>query len=455
MSIKTKIFLVTTAVILFVGLSLSLWFNARISREIDTQIYDTLAARVQLQELQILRDGLTRLPENVWIFSDETQQLPDGFEASSLLAIAPRAGSLVTPCKNRLGQSWICAFSFVQPINLWIFDAMPRQSQMAILKEAQIEIALLLAVLLGLALAMAYLVGSWFLEPLSRLALRMQGLGMGNYDSSIPALDRQDEIGALARSFLEMSSALKEREKNLSLSAEKLAHSARLSSIGTLGASLAHEIKNPLMSMKGHAKHLAQKVTDESLRESAIIIQSESDRCHDILQRLLRFSRAEARSERLFSIQEVLDSTILLVKMEARERNITLKLSTQSNAIVRGSPLEIQQVVLNLIINAIAVSGENSMIQITVREKDSLCMVEVQDSGPGIPPTLRDKIFEPFFTTKAAGEGSGLGLSVSKEIIEKLGGTISYEAIEPHGSRFYFVLPLQEGAATMTIRNYP
>jgi len=228
-----------------------------------------------------------------------------------------------------------------------------------------------------------------------------------------------------------------------------LAHQARLASIGQMGASIAHEVKNPLTSMMGYAKYLLNRTSDPELKEAAEVIQRESERCGQILTQMLRFSRNDANEFKLFSVKEVVESSKLLTAAELKNARMNLSVDYISEPIVLGNPLQIQQVILNLIVNAIQACSpllgtkpEASQLKLTVSEQEGRVRIRLEDFGPGMNSEVQMRLFEPFFTTKERGSGTGLGLSVALEILHSHGGDLQFESREGRGSIFWIDLPL-------------
>jgi len=330
---------------------------------------------------------------------------------------------------------------------LWIFDASLQASVWQIFWSNGKEILFFALILIVLGLALTYLFSRVLLRPLKQFARAAGQVSEGTYTDVTLPKGRSDEVGGLAKAFEKMIRDLREREHSLAASAVKLAHSARLASIGQMGAGIAHEVKNPITSMMGYARILAKQATDPSMKESAEIIVKESERCNQILQQMLRFARNDPQEKKPYAIQEVLNSTMLLAKAEADLRGVKLNLEKTTDGIAIGSAQQVQQVLLNLILNAIQASSENSTVDIRSYDDGNFAVVEIEDRGKGIPLALQGKIFDPFFTTKPKGEGTGLGLSVALEIIQNQEGQLQFESEEGRGTKFTIRLPLAERSA--------
>ena len=174
-------------------------------------------------------------------------------------------------------------------------------------------------------------------------------------------------------------------------------------------------------------------------------------RASKIVQNLLTFSRQHKPEQRMVNLNEIIDSTLALRSYELRVNNIVVE---RDYAVelpdVAVDPHQIQQVVLNLIINAeqaMLSQKSNGKICITTRQENDKVVISVQDNGPGIPPDLLAKIFDPFFTTKPIGQGMGLGLSISHSIVQAHGGAVDVESTPGEGTRLRVRLPLEAGSA--------
>jgi len=453
MSIKlaTKFFLGVSGLLLIALGFLSYFFAQIATEERERSIFDTLAnrSRIDALELQIELSRGRSLEEladsmGLTLIGVDGEMLGRGqalFAGSILPSSLPPSGSLVRACLDLQKQEYQCSFSKLPEHEAWLFDWIRRDSIISYLSEILWWIVLAGLILLSIGLISALVLSRWLSRPIARLAKATEKISLGNYDKVELPQDRGDEIGSLISAFKKMISDLKDRERNLAMTGLKLAHSARLATVGQLGASIAHEVKNPLSSMKGYARILVEGVKDPELNESARIIQSEADRCTQILEQMLRFSRDDAGKKSLIQISELLNSTALLLKAEARSRSVKLKIQSEGDYLVQVNAQQLQQVLINLIQNALHASPEESEIEVLSKQtSNGYIQIEVRDHGRGIPTDIQEHVFEAFFTTKDEG-GTGLGLAISAELIERQGGTLSFESIPNQGTSFRITLP--------------
>ena len=220
----------------------------------------------------------------------------------------------------------------------------------------------------------------------------------------------------------------------------------RLAAVGQLVSGVAHEINNPLQAILGFAELLQmQGDVPESVKTDLRLIQKESARACGIIRNLALFARQQTGEAAPVRLTDVITSVAELRQRRLETEDIELRVEDASRQHVLAVLAELQQVVLNFVVNAeqaIVMSGRQPG-RITVRTRDDgeRVILEVEDTGPGVPPDLEVRLFQPFFTTKPVGQGTGLGLSVSYGIIESLGGRIGYRKAPAGGALFYVDLP--------------
>ena len=227
----------------------------------------------------------------------------------------------------------------------------------------------------------------------------------------------------------------------------------RLAAVGQLVSGVAHEINNPLQAILGFAE-LLQMQTDvpEGVKSDLILIQKESARACGIIRNLALFARQQTGDAGAVRLTDVITSVAELRQRRLETEDIELLIEDNSAQHVLAVMTELQQVVLNFVVNAeqaIVTSGRlPGRITIRTRDEQDRVVLEVEDTGPGIPLDNEAKLFQPFFTTKPVGQGTGLGLSVSYGIVDSLGGHIGYRSAPAGGAIFYFDLPapLVDGA---------
>lgn len=241
------------------------------------------------------------------------------------------------------------------------------------------------------------------------------------------------------------SHQLEERVKiateDLKRTQDKLIQSEKLAALGKLTAGIAHEIRNPLTSIKVLIHSLAEKITDTETKEKDIkVIEDEIERVNQIINRFLDFARPKQPQFSPVDINQILEQTINLISGEVKEQNVVLNKELSSLLPIQADGKQMKQVFLNLFLNAIQAMPEGGKLRIKTDLKGQSIRIEIQDEGMGIPEEIKDKLFGPFFTTKE--EGIGLGLSIVKRIIDDHKGSIKVRNSHPKGTIFTIDLPI-------------
>src|SRR5258705_1424668 len=226
---------------------------------------------------------------------------------------------------------------------------------------------------------------------------------------------------------------------------ERLMQSEKVAAMGSLLAGVAHELNNPLTVLSGQAQLLLGHV-DPAFGRRAAQIQRAADRCVRIVRNFLALARQQPPERSEVSLKQVVDGAVELLAYELRTDGVALAID-----VPEGVPLlwadahQLHQVLVNMLVNAhhaMQRQVEPRRLAVRVRMAGPRVRLEIADTGRGIPPEVLARIFEPFFTTKAAGEGTGLGLSLCRSIIEDHGGTITVESVPGRGTTFGIELPV-------------
>jgi signal transduction histidine kinase len=270
--------------------------------------------------------------------------------------------------------------------------------------------------------------------PVSRLHAGAVRLAEGDLDTRIP-VDRDDELGALARQFNAMTEAVRDHQ-------QRLVQQEKLAVIGRLAAGVAHEINNPLAVILGYAR-LLRKKADGAVREDLQVIEDETLRAKLIVDGLLDLSRPVVVNPDPVDLRALADEVVSrLAGTQALDR---VQASVTGQGRVLGDPQKLRQVLVNLVKNAGEAAGPGGRVEIAVAGTPERVRVSVRDSGPGLSEEVRAHLFEPFFSRKDG--GTGLGLAVSKGIVEAHRGTLEAESPPGGGARFTVGLPAAEALA--------
>ncbi|MBI3592780.1 MAG: GAF domain-containing protein, partial [Nitrospirae bacterium] len=265
--------------------------------------------------------------------------------------------------------------------------------------------------------------------------------------SSSPIFDKSGELMGTVHIVRDISELKKLREK--------VATSERMAALGEMAAKVAHEIRNPLLSIGGFARRLEKRL-DSELKEYSRIIVDEVSRLEGILNDTLSFVKSSPPKKVMVNITELIDSIINLLEPAALERGNKLTKEIKSPVKIYADYDRFKEVLINLMTNANHATDNGNIIirtykTTTLSEPDLLghvaenreAVIEIEDNGCGIKDEDINRIFDPFFTTRPA--GTGLGLSITKRIVEEHGGRIEVESIWGSGTKFKIYIPVQEG----------
>jgi signal transduction histidine kinase len=303
---------------------------------------------------------------------------------------------------------------------------------------------------LALSLVLAGMVARIVARPAQALAEAATQLAQGDYGAPLPP-DSGDEIGQLARSFGEMRSAIAEREARLRSAQAEMIHREKLAAMGRLVAQLSHEINNPIYNIQNCLEALARRGDpDDPNREFLELAQEELSRMAELTRQLLDQSRPLSTAAEPLDLNTVVRRVVTLAqpRLDAHAIRLDLRLDSALPPVV-AHPDAIQQVLANLVDNAVDVMPGGGVLRVTTRANDDRIEATVEDTGPGIPDEHLPHIFEAFYTTKPGVRGIGLGLFVSEGIVRGHRGRLLVESRLGEGSRFVIQLPLETLGRTL------
>ncbi len=329
------------------------------------------------------------------------------------------------------------------------FERIERASVEEMLELARkISFIFLILLFLSIIFIVSFLARQ-LLGGLSRFMRYTERIGEGNFDPIPPERKYRDEFSQLRMAFNKMIREIDRREKIM-------VESHKLRAVGTLVAGVAHELNNPLNNTMLTAAMLQEDfavLKDEEKLDMVNDIINETERSQKIVRNLLDFAREGEIKLINLKLNEVVEDSISLVANQIKLAKINLVKELSGNLEpIYGDAQILQQVFVNLILNAVEILSRKGTIIVRTyksREEDYL-VVEIEDDGPGIPEHILPRIFEPFFTTKSTRRGTGLGLSVSRGIVTKLGGYITVESDPGKGASFKVFLPTTNVPSTIS-----
>jgi two-component system, NtrC family, sensor kinase len=308
------------------------------------------------------------------------------------------------------------------------------------------------------------LVGAWVVgRPVTALIAQARRVASGDMHArSVP--HQRDELGELTRELNGMLDRLESAAAEVRASTrqrfaalDQLRHAERLTTVGRLASSIAHELGTPLNVVAGRARLIIEDDRDGAAHAGIIIDQSM--RMTKIIRQLLDYARRQPPQKDVQDLRRLAAEVLTLLQTLGRKCAVTLRLGCELTEVpIIADPTQIQQALTNLVVNAIQASPAGGIVDVTVRPADGpdrvppdrpaggdYYEVSVRDHGPGMNADVLARVFEPFFTTKPVGESTGLGLSVANDIVEEHGGWISAESEPGRGSRFSLFLPKGSG----------
>jgi signal transduction histidine kinase len=315
------------------------------------------------------------------------------------------------------------------------------------IRDTHIKLVLIAGLGLLVGILGSILLSRGITTSLKKLVDGTVRISKGDFSHKID-LSSNDEIGDLASSFNEMSEQLFLTKKRMEEAGKKLVHAEKLASIGRLSASIAHEIRNPLTSVKLNVQKISESECWGDLERGHLEITQEGiEHIENFIKELLNFTRVSDLNIIEFPMEQVIDSSIKMIADQLELKNIRIKKNYQKDlppVFVDGDKMRL--VIVNILRNAYEELDKGGEIEINLSlrqdERESKIRFEISDNGRGIAESEWENIFEPFYTTKSA--GIGLGLANAQKIIEQHNGTIAILKKEGKGACFEILIPCGE-----------
>jgi len=222
---------------------------------------------------------------------------------------------------------------------------------------------------------------------------------------------------------------------------EQLRKTERIAELGTLASGMAHEIGTPMNVILGRAEYLLDRVTGEPIKKGLQTIVTQVERITKVMNQLLAFARRKSPERAPVVLKNIVEDSLELFRERFAKSSVTVELTLHDCPRAWADPDQMSQVFINLVMNAVHAMPAGGTLRIGLVPENQTVKLTVADTGHGIPPDVIEKVFEPFFTTKEFGQGTGLGLTVVKGIIEEHQGSIAVESEEGKGTTFTILLP--------------
>jgi two-component system, NtrC family, sensor kinase len=372
--------------------------------------------------------------------------------------------------RNFRGQKVLSTWATVGPVGWKVFVEQPESAAFAPVRGKIWRTALLLAAFLAVGVGLSVLLARRLVRPVKQIRTAAARIGAGAYDERIE-LRRRDELGGLADELNGMAASLQasvqslerkveERTRELQQALTELSRKGRQLEVASKHkseflANMSHELRTPLNAIIGFSQVLRQRLfgpINEKQEEYLDDILSSGNHLLDLINDVLDLSKVEAGQVELevatFSLREALERGVMMVREPATTHGVRLSVELASGVdLVEGDERRLRQVIFNLLSNAVKFTPEGGSIVVASAQVDGEMQVSVTDTGPGIAAEDRERIFEEFQQTDVGvqqREGTGLGLALSKRLVELHGGRIWVESELGHGSRFVFTLPIEE-----------
>ena len=293
-------------------------------------------------------------------------------------------------------------------------------------------------------------------RPMVELQQKIAQLGAGDLNVAVSFSHRNDEIGDLGRNFNHMVGQLRESRAEIErLHRTQMSRAEHLATLGEMATGLAHEIRNPLAGIAGVIEIIGRDLPSSSPARAVVKdVRQEIARINHIVTDLLQTARPHPPTVRKSDLNTTVEHAVMLGRQQAMAKSVEIALHKDSSLPeVEHDGDQIHQVLLNLLLNALQAIDSpagvhHGKITVTVKPQGSMAVVEVSDNGRGIAPDHLPNIFRPFYTTK--GDGTGLGLSLARRIVEDHHGRIDVSSALGRGTTFAVVLPLQRSEAPVT-----
>jgi len=493
MTISRKLFLYTSALLVVVLLTTFLMLERNQSRQWEEYLLEQSQAFARFATPEVLKvfrgqfqDGTQHTPHNVTEFLSFNQDLvqfslysPGGrilFQSSRFAAFSdlPIPVSWQSLPEDRLQRTTLSSETRPLPNGHRVLDLLvpahgPTGARVLTarylisydrvdrrLVDARQRFGLIAVGALLVSLLLAAGVARRFTRPLKVLTDGVRAIGEGELQTQVP-MDRNDEIGALGGAFNQMvaslgasRSALTETNQQLRQANDELRdmqaqllRSERLAAIGQLAAGVSHEIDNPVGIILGYAELLCEDLAAEDpRREDAQAIIEECRRCRRITGGLLGLARTAPDEVLPVDLAPLVSSVFESLQPQKLFREVDLELLTEGDLpTISGDSDRLRQVFVNLLLNAAQAMGGVGRVQVSAAVKNEAMVIRVHDDGPGVPVGMEETIFQPFVTSKKKEEGTGLGLSLCRKLVEDQGGQLELAAVVS-GACFQLVFPV-------------
>jgi two-component system, NtrC family, sensor kinase len=303
-------------------------------------------------------------------------------------------------------------------------------------RELAVRLGVLALAVIAGGLAAAFVVGRRITAPITEILAAAERFDPGAGRSPEVRPRGSDEIAVLVDRFNRMMRRLEVAHAEQARARQKALETERLAAMGTLVAGVAHEVNNPLAGLKNCVRRLERNDLAEPKRREYLALMDEGlERIEAVVRQLLDFGRPHPPRVEIVGSSRMATEAMALVRAILERRGIRVSVvDAEADEPAHADRRLVEQALLNLLLNAAYVTPDGGEIRLRLRRRDGFVGIAVEDDGPGIPKEIRERILDPFFSTKPEGEGTGLGLSVTRAIATAHGGELGFEFPEAGGT---------------------
>jgi two-component system, NtrC family, sensor kinase len=385
-----------------------------------------------------LADGVSRLQSDIRLVADSVFALADAGHRPEAFALAQRElKGRLQPALTQMNRE-----VYRRARESSVRGAYTRLEEILAGEGRTLVVIIVLTLAVGLVASL--LISRGLARPIRELTGAMAVVGSGRLDHPVSATSR-DEIGELARAFAGMTESLRQNVAQLDRTQAQLVQSEKLASIGEMAAAVAHGLRNPLASLRAAAQMVRRHPDSASSREHLDAIVEEVDRLDRRISHLLSFSRPAPYHPMPERLERLVENLLPAFAEPMRERSVELQVDLPPGLPeVRVDPMQLEQALLELVSNALDAMPAGGRLRLGAQARNggpegNEVVMEISDTGPGIPAHVLPSVCEPFFTTRQ--EGTGLGLAIAKRYVEQNGGRLEIDSTPGSGTTVRVRLP--------------
>lgn len=349
--------------------------------------------------------------------------------------------------RNKHTASQIDSLEFATPLSIegkrWgvLLFALSLESVQREAKVILFQIMSIACMALVVFFVLIYFLSQRFIRPIIDLSQAMGEVKVGMVEKTIPVKGK-DELSRLAESYNEMVRRIRDTNEEMKLAHEKLLHSEKLATLGVLSSSVAHRINNPLGGLFNCVRMLKRKGDDSEFRENYLTLVEEGlDSIEETVGQLLWTAGKREGEEKSSAVAAVLAGVVKFLDYRMGKQDIVYADSLTPDLEIPVAPHDLEEILLNTMINAIQAMEDGGRITVTAKKHMASIVIQIKDTGTGIPKDKLDKVFNLFYSTKKAGEGTGLGMWMTYELVVKYKGTIDLQSEEGVGTIVTITIP--------------